>query len=105
MKTTRLRMNVSIAGTDERGRDFSAQPNDVVDVEAGLAKKWIRGGHGSEVPPGTPLTARDLNLRDLDMEEALTRNCRWCNGRATHVLGNFPYCRGHFAAQAAADFG
>jgi len=105
MKTTRLRMNVSIAGTDERGRDFSAQPGDTIDVEAGLAKKWLRGGHGTEVPPGTPLTERDLSLADLSIEEALQRNCRWCNKRARCVLGNQPYCVAHFRSQMAADFG
>ena len=100
-KTLRLRMNVSIAGTDERGRDFSASPGDVIDIEASLAKKWIRGQHGTEVPPGTPLTERDLNLADLDLEEALTRWCEHCppGRRAETVFRGKPLCRQHARAE------
>jgi hypothetical protein len=99
MKTTRVRMNVSIAGTDERGRDFSAQPGDVIDIEASLAKKWIRGNHGTEVPPGTPLTERDLNLLDLSIEEALQRRCTRCDRRAQTVFKNKPFCSRHARAE------
>jgi hypothetical protein len=102
MKTTRVRMNVSIAGTDERGRDFSAQPGDIIDIEAGLAKKWIRGQHGTEVAPGTPLTSRDLSLADLSIEEALTRNCTHCQRRATTVFKNKPFCASHARAELEA---
>jgi hypothetical protein len=101
MKTTRIRMNVSIAGTDERGRDFSAQPGDVIDVETSLAKKWLRGNHGTEVPRGTQLTERDLNLADLDLEEALTRWCEHCppGKRAETVFRNKALCRRHARAE------
>jgi hypothetical protein len=86
-------MQVSIAGTDSRGRDFSAQPGDIIDIEAGLAKTWIKVGHAAPVPDAE-LTSRDLNLRDLDAEEALTRPCFSCNEtRAQLVFQNQAYCQ------------
>lgn len=101
MKTTRIRMAVSIAGT-VAGRDFSAQPGDVVDVEARQAAKWVAGGHAAAVPPSTPLTSRDLSLADLDAEELLHYRCAWCPDsraqRAEGVYKNLPLCREHFRA-------
>ena len=88
-----------MAGSDSRGRDFSAQPGDIIDVEAGLAKKWIRGGHGTEVAPGTPLTERDLSLADLSIEEALQHRCMHCDRRAQTVFQNKPFCLRHARAE------
>ncbi len=96
--TTRIRMNVSIAGT-VAGRDFSAQPGDVCDVESRTAATWIKVGHASLAGPTTPLTARDLNLRDLDMEEGLTRSCEFCEQRSQIVFQNKPLCFQHFRGQ------
>lgn len=92
MKTTRVRMNVSIAGTVE-GRDFSAQPDDIIDLPANVAKKWIAVRHASPVAPGTPLSERDTDLRDLSAEEALHYRCAACDERrAETVIANKPYC-------------
>ena len=97
VNTVRLRMNVSIAGTVE-GRDFSAQPNDVIDIPADLGKKWIRSGHGTPAPDAE-LTERDLNLRDLSMEEALTRACEHCDKRCEIVFRNRGFCNRHYLAE------
>jgi hypothetical protein len=66
-------MKVSIAS-----RDWSYQPGEVADVEEPLARTWLANGHAESVPAKTPLTDREINLRDLDADEALSRVCENC---------------------------
>jgi hypothetical protein len=97
MKTARIRMNVSLAGMVGH-RDFSAQPGDVVDVPADLAKKWVRSNL-AEPAPDAQLSDPDVRLADLTAEEALCRNCESCEQRrATTVLRNRAFCRACYRA-------
>ena len=98
MNTFRVKITVSIAGT-YAGQDFSYQPGDVVDLERDLAVKWVLVGHAERVDDDTPTTERDLDLRDLDIEEALTRPCTHCSRRARFVFQNRPFCAGHYRAE------
>ena len=72
MSETKIRMLVSIAGT-VAGKDFSAQPQQVVSIDSRQAKAWIKSGHAEAVPQNTPLSESD-EFHDLSMEEAL-RDC------------------------------
>jgi len=94
MKTTRVRMKVSIAAPT-----FSYQPNEVADVEEKLARQWIAVGHAERVSPQTPLSLRDFDYRDLDAEEALRWPCTHCQRRSARVLRGKPYCLAHFRAE------
>lgn len=95
----RVRMLVSIAG-GTAGKIFSFQPGEVVDLEdSPQTRAWIQHGHAEKVSQSTPLTDRDLNLRDLDADEALTRRCFACDRRrARFVLRNQAYCPQCFRA-------
>ena len=97
MKKTRIEMRVSIAGTIG-GRDFSAQPHDIVDVPADVAAAWIRSGHAVAAPQAE-LTSRDLSLADLDAETALTHGCVHCGRRAVTVISNRALCLRHARAE------
>lgn len=93
----RIRMQVSIASST-----WSYQPGQVCDVPDKLARTWCKVGHAVEVPRGTPLTLRDLNLADLSAEEALARRCESCNEkRARFVFQNRGYCQQCYRAMLA----
>lgn len=88
----KLRMRCSIAGY-LNGELFSAQPGEVISVDAKLGGTWVRSGHGEQVPEDTPTTAEDDTLRDLSLEEAMTHRCFACDrARAKIVFTNRPYC-------------
>jgi hypothetical protein len=95
-------MNFSMAGSFPWNREFSGQEGQIVEVDAKQARQWLKTRHVSAVQPGTPLTDGDP-LVELSVEDLLGRPCRWCSARATRALGNFGYCKGHYAAQVAAD--
>jgi hypothetical protein len=90
----RVKMQVSIAS-----RDWSFQPGEIVDLPDEQARTWIAVGHASRVSPTTPLTSREINLRDLDAEEVLHHRCAHCERRARFVLENRAYCPRHFRAK------
>ena len=81
-------MRVSIASSQ-----FSYQPGEVVDLEdTPQTRAWLANGHAEKVSSKTPLTDRDINLRDLDCDEIRTHGCVHCNRRAAYVFKNQPYC-------------
>ena len=94
----KLKMEVSIAGM-LNGKEFSAQPGQIIDVPTVTAKAWIRAGHGVSVPESTPVTDGSDPLRDLSIEEALQRHCVHCATRAAFVLRNQPLCARHFRSE------
>ena len=97
MPETKVRMLVSIAGT-VAGKDFSAQPQQVVSIDSKQAEAWLRSGHAEPVPQNTPLSESD-EFHDLSMEEALLRVCSNCNARqAQFVLRNRPFCAACYQA-------
>ena len=93
----RVKMQVSIASST-----WSYQPGQVVDIDDEKARTWIKNGHAERVAPGTPLTNREMNLRDLDAEEALNHSCIHCGRRAARVLDNKPLCGAHYRAMLEA---
>lgn len=94
----KLKMEVSIAGT-LNGKEFSAQPGEIVDVPTVTAKAWIHARHATPVAANTPITTADDPLRDLSIEEALHRHCAHCAARASFVLRSQPLCRRHFRSK------
>jgi len=90
---TKIKINVSMGGYDGRGRVFGYQPGQVVAVESGLAKKWVRSGLATGVNVDAPLSIDD-GVTDLGIEEALRHRCVSCDERrAETVLDNKPYCQ------------
>jgi hypothetical protein len=88
----KIRMKISLAGTLD-GKEFSAQPHQVVDVPADTARQWVRNGHAEQVPESTPISDGSDPLRDLSIEEALRRCCERCQQRrARTVVGNHALC-------------
>ena len=89
-KLSKVRMNISIAS-----EAWSYQPGQVIEIDADLAKKWVRGGHATPVNGDTPLTRFDTldGLADLSAAEALRHRCSSCDvRRARFVLRNKPFC-------------
>lgn len=95
-KTRKVRMNVSIAS-----ETWAFQPGMIAEVDAGLARQWLRSGLASSVDKNTPVSSPDL-LADLSAEEALQRICESCNQRRAHfVFQNVPYCERCYRAMLA----
>lgn len=100
---TRVRMNYSMAGSFPWNPEFSGQEGQIVEIDAQQAKQWLRTRHVSAVRQDAPLTDGDV-LVELSVEELLGRPCRWCPRKSVRAIGNHGYCKGHYAAQVAADF-
>ena len=94
MKLVKVRMMVSIASST-----WAYQPGMVVEIDADLAEKWLRGGHATTVHQATPVTEVNDLLADLSAEEALTRGCTHCHQPSRYVLRNLPFCARCFRAE------
>ena len=80
MTKTKVRMLVSLAGTVSGDPNFSAQPQQVVAVDAATAAQWIRSGIAGAVPKSTPLSNGDI-FDEISAEEARRRVCSSCEQR------------------------
>jgi hypothetical protein len=91
---TKVRMLVSLASAT-----WSAQPQQVVEVDSIEAEKWIRSGLAAPVPKNTPLSSSDV-FDELSAEEARLRVCSGCEQRrGQFVLRNRSFCGQCFRAQ------
>lgn len=71
----KVRMLVSMASAT-----WSAQPQQVVEVDSTEARKWIASGLAAPVPKSTPLSTSDV-FDELSAEEARRRPCSACERR------------------------
>lgn len=91
---TKVRMLVSMATST-----WSAQPQQVVEVDSTDARKWIASGLASAVPKGTPVTSSDI-IDDLSAEEARRRVCSNCEQRrGEFAVRNRAFCARCFRAE------
>ena len=84
---TKVRMLKSLASST-----WSAQPQQIVEIDSVQAKKWIRGGIAEAVPQNTPLSSSDV-FDELSAEESRRRVCSSCEQRrGQYALGSRSLC-------------